>query len=179
MNPKKELIELVCDLTSRCVKLMSKERDKVFVVCTYTGERIIRFTVRCASFDSPRIIGRGGVRFFALREMVKCIGGKAGYATHLEQVDSVKPVNVRYEKFVFKPDWPKDEIRELLWEILAAACSNQATISAVPDGNAVVYQVQLHAEESDETLRQLTTLHELFAVIGVANGCQLAVDVTR
>lgn len=168
------------DLLKRTAKGFIAYPENLEVVCTYSGDRLTILNLRAHAADSPRLVGRHGLRFAALRLLLAEAGAKAGRELKLDRLMS--PVIGEPEvmpPFQRRDDWPKEPIRALLRDCCEALFSGGAEIECRDVGGNAVFTLTISEKEpgpESSVGEKVDCLRSIFSAIGPTNGIQLSID---
>lgn len=166
-------------LLYRLCAAVSLHKKDLKIVTNHGGERLTRLSIECHRADYPRLVGKRGARFHALRLIVELIGIKIHKT--LELVTVVEPTKGELEKlppFKFNAHWPREEIAKLLEDTCTATLVQNFRTYVRESGKGAVFTVEVAERESRSTKADLPiALNSIFNGIGAANGCIIAVDV--
>ncbi len=137
-------------------------------------------TIRGSKGDTPRLIGEGGSHFRAARIIAEALGDKLGARVQCESVlEPIRGEPDRHARFTVNPDWPREEIEDLIREVVSVIFGGAPEIATQPinaQSSAIVVRVPRH--DNPAFVRSVgAALAALFTAVGKACGQVLYVDL--
>ena len=145
----------------------------------FSGDRLTNYNIICNAADCPRVLGKGGERFRALRYLMERAGEKLNRQISLETMES--PVVGKpkpFPKFRYNPKWPRKEVEKLLADTCEAVFTHPVKIELRESMGSAIFVVKHSDREFPVNVAQVAVcLQNIFRGVGTTNGCQIAVDV--
>jgi predicted RNA-binding protein YlqC (UPF0109 family) len=131
--------------------------------------------------DMSRVLGKKGVHFRALTEIIKAIGDKYRIPLNVELLEPEVGQNERYLAFSGTDDWPAKEVKEVT-QMVAGLCFSLPVTVELQDhpGFKTVVTIRLSEGESVKMSMGLQPhFGTLWNAMGKANGRYIYVDVVH
>jgi len=145
------------------------------------GRNCVNVEIRVSRSDTPRVIGKAGAHFKAIRSILLQIGMTQG---KLIEVPQVLPaihggVPEKLPKFHPNPNWPKGELTRLIKDVVEAATGRGAGV--VLNATAEAYKCEVMVKMGDAMPKEqraefFQSLSTLFSAIGKTCGVILSFD---
>jgi predicted RNA-binding protein YlqC (UPF0109 family) len=137
---------------------------------------VLSISVRAHGADTPRLIGRGGQTFNAVRAVVVVAAARTGLRVSFPGVsDPIKGVGEMLPEFIPAPNWPKLEFERLLTDTCEAAFG--ITLLERFERNGTMDYIA-HVKGSDGIRTQMEPYFQtLFRTIGQRYGVKVRIEL--
>lgn len=152
-----------------------------FLEVNVTGKNCLNVEIRVSRGDTPRVIGKSGAHFKAIRAVMHEVGVQNGMLIGVPQVLPAihGSAGDRFPKFKPNPKWPKDEVRKLMLDVVAAATGDDAAVAVNETKDAYKCEVMVKMGSRIPDCRKVdlfSHLSVLFSAIGKTCGVILSFD---
>lgn len=174
---KNEIETKVEELFTRICKGVIQYNNHFTLKKTFSGASLTKYNICCHAADSPRILGKGGDRFQALRLLMRIVGAKYGRQMKLETME--KPTigaPAPFPKFKYNPKWPREQIKVMLQDICDNLFADKAEVGIVEATGSAILTVR-HGIHEPFAESVAPALENIFNGVGTTNGCNLSVDM--
>ena len=167
-------------LLFRLCAALVEDKTALRIVPSFVGD-LESLEIMCAPDDGPRLIGKGGTIFQALKWVVAAAGAKVGRRINLDTVLAERTAKQhRFPPFKFNPDWPAGETTKLLADVVDDVFFFPASVSLLMsssgDESRASWRVTL-SNRTDLTDGAGEQLSNLFNAISTTNGCRSSVAI--
>lgn len=146
----------------------------------YSGETLSTYVIHCHAADVPRILGKGGRRFDALKIILSAAGQRGGRLMKLVRVveHEIRSAQ-KFSKFKYDPNWRRSDIQALIESLFAAVFKLPVAVKIfdTSEGTAVI-DVSYDRNESKQLVYVMQpSVQNVFEAVGVKAGCQLTLQL--
>jgi predicted RNA-binding protein YlqC (UPF0109 family) len=150
---------------------------EVFV--DFNGGNLTEMSIRVNAADRPRVLGKHGKHFKAVKEILALAGARAGRQVILTEMrEPVKGQQEAFPPFKHDPDWPKAAVLNILRTTGEAIFREAFDIEETERDGRCRVVLKLSDAEPGEAVRAATQcLPAVFPSIGMTQGCILSLDL--
>ena len=167
-------------LTTRLLRCLVRYNDALEVIAD-EGSNTVTVSIRCHYADMPRVIGRKGAHFKALREILTVIGRRSGRVVNVPRLmPAVVGIGQRdfHPPFKLNPNWPREEIGRLIHDT-ANACFGPVGFATVDrDTEHRMFSIVTDAGSRAEATELAEAFQVLFSSIATSANGSLSVDLS-
>lgn len=170
------------DLIISLVTGLIKYPNRLVVHEDFSGETMTELSLSLHGADVPRVKGKNGRHFKAVKRLVEIAGRKLGLTCDLTMIRPTPTAPAeRFPTYVYNPDWPRESVRNIIEQVFnSCTVVGAKRISHTEKGGRCRFEVVVNAIEKADLIEDVVAnLTPLLTAIGMNAGCVVALSVSR